>query len=190
MTLTRLLGTVTSRLSTGRSPLPSLDITTASTGLLCWRDLHPQEWQLASLHPLNTDSTRELDSSGRGRHPLELDETAHVVHKVHHVDLCLGAHDPDGAHDLASHRILLIGEHVFGPSAHSGARGIGGLLALRERAVAHAATMDAALRSACACGRRQRGSCSRSSSCRFFVHRASPSFCAFLAGLSFQPSGV
>src|SRR5262245_15195731 len=55
MTLTRLLGTVTSRLSTGRSPLPSLDITTASTGLLCWRDLHPQEWQLASLHPLNTD---------------------------------------------------------------------------------------------------------------------------------------
>src|SRR5262249_48747078 len=51
MTLTRLLGTVTSRLSTGRSPLPSLDITTASTGLLCWRDLHPQEWQLASLHP-------------------------------------------------------------------------------------------------------------------------------------------
>src|SRR5215510_9276033 len=54
MTLTRLLGTVTSRLSTGRSPLPSPDITTASTGLLCWRDLHPQEWQLASLHPLGT----------------------------------------------------------------------------------------------------------------------------------------
>src|SRR5262249_40699326 len=90
-------------------------------------------------------STRERDSRGRGRHPLELDETAHVVHKVHHADLCPGAHDPDGAHDLATHRILLIGEHVFGPSAHSGARGIGGLLALRERAVAHAATMDAAL---------------------------------------------
>jgi hypothetical protein len=25
-------------------------MTTASTGLLCWRDFHPQEWQLASLH--------------------------------------------------------------------------------------------------------------------------------------------
>src|SRR5262245_27581413 len=79
MTLTRLLGTVTSRLSTGRSPLPSLDITTASTGLLCWRDLHPQEWQLASLHPLNTDSTRELDSSGRGRHPLGWTKLAELL---------------------------------------------------------------------------------------------------------------
>src|SRR5262245_41756474 len=33
-----------------RSPLPSLDITTTVTGLLCWRDSHPLEWQLASLH--------------------------------------------------------------------------------------------------------------------------------------------
>ena len=40
----------TSRLSTERSPLPSLDITTTSIGLLCRRDLHPLEWQLASLH--------------------------------------------------------------------------------------------------------------------------------------------
>ena len=27
-----------------------LDITTTATGLLCWRDSHPLEWQLASLH--------------------------------------------------------------------------------------------------------------------------------------------
>jgi hypothetical protein len=40
----------TSRLSTGRSPFPPLDITTTSIGLLCRRDLHPLEWQLASLH--------------------------------------------------------------------------------------------------------------------------------------------
>jgi len=40
----------TSRLPTGRSPFPSLDITTTSIGLLCRRDLHPLEWQLASLH--------------------------------------------------------------------------------------------------------------------------------------------
>src|SRR4051812_26886595 len=40
----------TSRLPTGRSPFPSLDMTTTASGLLCWRDFHPQEWQLASLH--------------------------------------------------------------------------------------------------------------------------------------------
>ena len=40
----------TSRLSTDRSPFPPLDMTTTSTGLLCRRDLHPLEWQLASLH--------------------------------------------------------------------------------------------------------------------------------------------
>src|SRR4051794_26501522 len=45
-------GTFTSRLPAGRSPFPSLDMTTTATGLLCWRDFHPQEWQLASLHPI------------------------------------------------------------------------------------------------------------------------------------------
>src|SRR5262245_9338735 len=29
-------------------------MTTASTGLLCWRDFHPLEWQLASLHQIRT----------------------------------------------------------------------------------------------------------------------------------------
>src|SRR5712691_162275 len=43
-------GAFTSRLSTGQSPSPLLDITTTATGLLCWRDSHPLEWQLASLH--------------------------------------------------------------------------------------------------------------------------------------------
>src|SRR5262245_49622966 len=36
---------------------PLLDITTASTGLLCWRDFHPQEWQLDSLHGTLAPST-------------------------------------------------------------------------------------------------------------------------------------
>jgi len=31
-------------------PSPLLGITTTATGLLCWRDFHPLEWQLASLH--------------------------------------------------------------------------------------------------------------------------------------------
>jgi hypothetical protein len=43
-------GTFTSRLSTHRSPSTLLDMTTTATGLLCWRDSHPLEWQLASLH--------------------------------------------------------------------------------------------------------------------------------------------
>src|SRR5215472_10655943 len=43
-------GASTSRLSTDRSPSPLLDMTTTATGLLCWRDFHPLEWQLASLH--------------------------------------------------------------------------------------------------------------------------------------------
>src|SRR5215210_6729332 len=45
-------GAFTSRLPTGRSPFPPLDMTTTATGLLCWRDFHPQEWQLASLHQI------------------------------------------------------------------------------------------------------------------------------------------
>jgi len=43
-------GAFTSRLPAGRSPFLPLGMTTTVTGLLCWRDLHPLEWQLASLH--------------------------------------------------------------------------------------------------------------------------------------------
>src|SRR5215468_36710 len=49
-------GASTSRLSTDRSPSPLLDMTTTATGLLCWRDFHPLEWQLASLHQIRTCS--------------------------------------------------------------------------------------------------------------------------------------
>ena len=47
-------GAFTSRLSTARLPSPLLDMTTTATGLLCWRDFHPREWQLASLHQIRT----------------------------------------------------------------------------------------------------------------------------------------
>jgi len=47
----------TSRLSTDRSPSPLLGISTTVTGLLCWRDSHPLEWQLASLHSKQEDKT-------------------------------------------------------------------------------------------------------------------------------------
>jgi hypothetical protein len=43
-------GTFTTRLPTVRSPFPLLAITATATGLLCWWDSHPLEWQLASLH--------------------------------------------------------------------------------------------------------------------------------------------
>src|SRR4051794_37341149 len=53
-------GAFTSRLPTGRSPFPPLDMTTTATGLLCWRDFHPQEWQLASLHRTQTANPSRL----------------------------------------------------------------------------------------------------------------------------------
>ena len=47
-------GAFTSRLPTDRLPSPLLDMTTTATGLLCWRDFHSLEWQLASLHQIRT----------------------------------------------------------------------------------------------------------------------------------------
>ena len=47
-------GAFTSRLPTDRLPSPLLDMTTTATGLLCWRDFHPLEWQLTSLHQIRT----------------------------------------------------------------------------------------------------------------------------------------
>src|SRR4051812_179471 len=52
-------GVFTSRLPAGRSPFPPLGMTTTATGLLCWRDFHPQERQLASLHRTRRARTGE-----------------------------------------------------------------------------------------------------------------------------------
>ena len=57
-------GAFTSRLPAGWSPVPPLDMTTTATGLLCWRDFHPQEWQLASLH--QNCRAGSIDSRRRG----------------------------------------------------------------------------------------------------------------------------
>src|SRR4051794_10382320 len=54
--------TFTSRLPAGWSPFPPLDMTTTASGLLCWRDFHPQEWQLASLHQIRAGPIRALGS--------------------------------------------------------------------------------------------------------------------------------
>ena len=74
-------GTFTSRLSTDRSPSPLLDITTTATELICWRDSHPLEWQLASLHghslptrlaPASHDVRNALEADVVGTHLIEL----------------------------------------------------------------------------------------------------------------------
>ncbi len=48
-----------------------LDMTTAVTGLLCWRDLHPQEWQLASLHDLSGSQATHPVPLPRSKTPAE-----------------------------------------------------------------------------------------------------------------------
>ena len=49
----------------GSVVLPLLDMTTTVTGLLCWRDSHPQEWQLASLHwPGRAPALQDVKSCG------------------------------------------------------------------------------------------------------------------------------
>src|SRR6202043_2990494 len=60
-------GAFTSRLSAGRSPFPLLDMTTTASGLLCWRDFHPQEWQLASLHWSGGAPALPARQAGKGR---------------------------------------------------------------------------------------------------------------------------
>src|SRR6516165_525117 len=68
-------GASTSRLSTDRSPSPLLDMTTTATGLLCWRDFHPPEWQLASLHQTRMcrfpASGSSWESLARGGVPMD-----------------------------------------------------------------------------------------------------------------------
>src|SRR5262249_49943201 len=61
-------------------------------------------------------------SSGRRRHPLELNQLADVVAEVHHPDLEPCPRDADGAHDLAAHRALLLAEYVLDTGAHLRAR--------------------------------------------------------------------
>ena len=46
--------------SNGSVALPVAGISTTATGLLCWRDSHPLEWQLASLHQNNSGRSQGL----------------------------------------------------------------------------------------------------------------------------------
>src|SRR3981189_48456 len=54
-------GAFTSRLPTDRLPSPlCCSHIQQATGLLCWRDSHPLEWQLASLHQIRTWPSRVI----------------------------------------------------------------------------------------------------------------------------------
>src|SRR4051812_18337199 len=48
--------------SDGSVTLPLAGYDYNSTGLLCWRDFHPQEWQLASLHQIRAGPIRARGS--------------------------------------------------------------------------------------------------------------------------------
>src|SRR4051812_5870092 len=85
-------GIFTPRLPGGRSPFPPLDMTTTATGLLCWRDFHPQEWQLASLHQilgemltLIEDGKRRREEALRLAYPRTLDERVYVPDNLHSI---------------------------------------------------------------------------------------------------------
>src|SRR3954469_4860393 len=75
-------GAFTSRLPAGWSPVPPLDMTTTATGLLCWRDFHPQEWQLASLHQTRTCRFPASGFSGESFAPgdVAMDDPGFVYH--------------------------------------------------------------------------------------------------------------
>src|SRR3981189_2891234 len=84
-------------------------------------------------------------SSGRGRHPLELNQAANVVTEVHHPNLEPRPRDADGAHDLAAHRALLVADYVLNSGAHLRARRVRRLLALCQRTIASGARGEPAL---------------------------------------------
>src|SRR5689334_9077524 len=93
---------------------------------------------------LNTDSTHILNSTGR-RRPLQPNEAAHVINQVHHADLRSRTCHADGTHEYATHPVFLIRKYVLYAGAHPRARGVGGLLALREWMVTGTPTMNPTL---------------------------------------------
>src|SRR4029450_13523865 len=91
------------------------------------------------------DAARTPPVSALGRHsrqPLELNQPAGVVTEGHHPHLTPPPREPDGAHDLAAHRVLLVAEYVLDARAHPRARRVRRLLALRQRTISCGAAAD------------------------------------------------
>ena len=62
---------------------------------------------------------------------------AHVVDQVRHPDLAPRTNDADSAHNLGSHAVLLITEHMLDACAHLRARRISSFLRLTEFVVTY-----------------------------------------------------
>ena len=108
----------------------------------------PGFWEVTLRHSLTCRHPWRAGSPGRGRHPFEADEAAHVVDEVRHSDFASRADDADGAHELGSHAVLLITKYMLDTGAHLRAGRVGGLLRLTEFAIATGPTMNTALQAA------------------------------------------
>ena len=108
----------------------------------------PGFWEVTLRHSLTCRHPWRAGSPGRGRHPFEADEAAHVVDEVRHSDFASRADDADGAHELGSHAVLLITKYMLDTGAHLRAGRVGGLLRLTEFAIATGPAMNTALQAA------------------------------------------
>src|ERR1700730_3382620 len=105
-------------------------------------------WEVTLRHSLTLPTPWRAGSPGRGRHPFEADEAAHVVDEVRHSDFASRADDADGAHELGSHAVLLITKYMLDTGAQLRAGRVGGLLRLTEFAIAIGPAMNTALQAA------------------------------------------
>src|SRR5262249_50386679 len=92
----------------------------------------------------HTDSTHAHNSPGR-RRPLQPNEATHIIDQVHHADLHSRTRHPNGTYEYAAHPAFLIRKYVLDAGPHARARGVGGLLAPRERMATGTPTMNPAL---------------------------------------------
>jgi hypothetical protein len=94
-------------------------MTTASTGLLCWWDFHPLEWQLDSLHGLLCFVMAALTSPFKSKIRLEA-ENAVLRHQLIVLRRKLrGARQTRKQRSLVLHpAISLVSIHPEGPHGH------------------------------------------------------------------------
>ena len=104
-----------------RDKCPLLDMTTTVTGLLCWRDFHPQEWQLASLHEnLIKLHKAQLSSDRMSCHSATANQVRLVLHTaafwlMHAVRAAIPRTSPLAGAEFATirERLIKIGARVL-----------------------------------------------------------------------------
>ena len=95
-------------------------MTTTVTGLLCWRDLHPQEWQLASLHENLIKLQTQLASDRMSCHSATANQVRLVFHTaafwlMHGVRAAIPKTSPFASCEFATirERLIKIGARVI-----------------------------------------------------------------------------